>query len=131
MSRHKDCVRTQSGRRLEDLTLDAVIRQELTEADFRISAERLQHQAQVARAAGYTQLSENLERAAELTHLSNEEVLAIYSKLRPGRASYAELRALGERLEKAMGAPHTAQLLYEAAEAYRSRGIGDPGSDGL
>ncbi len=124
----KDDIRTQNGRRLGDLTLDAVLRQELTEADFRISEERLQHQAQVARAAGYTQLSENLERAAELTHLSNQEVLTIYNKLRPGRASYAELTALGDRLENVLGAPHTARLVREAAEAYRTRGIRAPGS---
>ncbi len=88
----KDDIRTQNGRRLGDLTLDAVLRQELTEVDFRISEERLQHQAQVARAAGYTQLSENLERAAELTHLSNQEVLTIYNKAPPGEGLMRSLR---------------------------------------
>lgn len=128
MGDDKNDIRTQSGRRLGDLTLDAVLRQELTEADFRISAERLKHQARVARAAGYAQLSESLERAAELTRLSNQEVLSIYNKLRPGRASYSELTALGDRLQNVLGAPHTARLVFEAAEAYRTGGIGAPGS---
>lgn len=116
-------IRTQTGRKLEELTLEAVLAQELTEADFHISAETLCHQADAAEAAGYLQVAENLRRASELTRLSNQEVLAIYSQLRPGRASYAELRALGERLEREHSAPVTAQLVFEAAEAYLARGL--------
>ena len=121
-AQHKD-VRTQSGRALDELTLEAVTKQELTEADFRISAETLSHQADAAAAAGYSQVAANLRRAAELTQISNEEVLAIYGMLRPGRASYAELQSLGERLERELNAPCTARLVYEAAEAYRTRDL--------
>ncbi|MCU0519860.1 MAG: propanediol utilization protein [Anaerolineae bacterium] len=116
-------IRTQSGRSLGELTLEAVIGQELTEADFRISGETLSHQADAAAAAGYAQVAANLRRAAELTQISNEDVLAIYSMLRPGRASYSELQDLGRRLELELHAPFTARLVYEAAEAYRARNL--------
>jgi propanediol dehydratase small subunit len=116
-------ITTQSGRRLEELTMEAVLRGELTSEDFHISAERLQEQAEVARQAGNPQLAETLERAAEITHISNEEVLDIYETLRPGRTSYAELIALAERLETELDAPRTAALVREAAEAYQTRGL--------
>ncbi len=118
-----ETIRTQTGRKLGELTLEAVLAQELTEADFRISPETLSQQADAAQAAGYLQVAENLRRASELAGLSNQEVLAIYSQLRPGRASYAELRALGERLEREHNAPVTAQLVFEAAEAYLARDL--------
>ncbi|MHB1319151.1 MAG: diol dehydratase small subunit [Anaerolineae bacterium] len=121
-ARHRH-IRTQSGRALDELTLEAVIAQELTEADFRISGETLSRQADAAAAAGYSQVAANLRRAAELTQVSNEDVLAIYTMLRPGRASFAELQALGRRLELDLHAPCTARLVYEAAEAYRTRNL--------
>lgn len=123
MDLKRDAIRTQSGKRLQELTLEAVLNQELTEEDFRISAETLAYQAEAASSAGYHQVAENLRRAAELTRLSNQEVLTIYSMLRPGRASYEQLRALGKRLERELAAPCAAQLIYEAAEAYLARGL--------
>jgi propanediol dehydratase small subunit len=68
------------------------------------------------------QLAANLRRAAELTALPDEEVLAIYEALRPGRSSYDELRVLAESLE-AGGAQRNAALLREAAEVYARRGM--------
>ena len=40
----------------------------------------------------------NLERAAELSALSDEDLLMMYETLRPGRSSGEELRLLSERL---------------------------------
>lgn len=114
---------TQSGRSLDDLTMEAVLNGKLTEADFRISGETLIHQARAAEQAGYRQLGQNFRRAAELTHVSNEEVLAIYRALRPGRTSYDTLIALSERLAHELQAPLTSALVKEAAEVYRSRGL--------
>jgi propanediol dehydratase small subunit len=116
-------VRSASGRRLDELTMDALLRGELREEDFRISGETLRRQAAAAEAAGNWQLGENLRRAAELTQVSNEEVLAIYNTLRPGRTTYDELLALAERLETALEAPLTAALVREAAEVYLERGL--------
>jgi len=118
-----DSVRTFTGRSLRELSVENILAGELTAEDFRTSAETLRHQANAAESGGYAQLAENLRRAAELTSISNEEVLEIYNQLRPGRGSYASLSALAERLETEYAATLTAALVREAAEVYRSRGI--------
>lgn len=112
-----------TGRRLDALNMEAIIQGQLTAEDFRISAETLRAQADVAEAAGYRQLAENFRRAAELTGISNEEVLAMYNTLRPGRTTYRELLALAERLECEFNASLTAALVREAAEVYLARGL--------
>jgi propanediol dehydratase small subunit len=118
-----DTVRTKSGRALDELTIEAILAGELTVADFRISAETLRRQADSAEAAGYRQLAENLRRAAELTRLSNQEVLDVYDALRPGRTTYDQLIALAKRLEREHQATLTAGLVREAAQVYLGRGI--------
>jgi len=115
--------RSFSGRRLNELKIEDVLGGALSSDDFRISAETLCRQAQTARDAGYRQVAENLLRAAELTRLSNEEVLNIYDKLRPGRTTYPEMKAIAERLESDFDAPLTAAFIREAAEVYLKRGI--------
>jgi propanediol dehydratase small subunit len=118
-----DSVRTRTGYRLEELTIDAVLEGELSIDDFRISAEQLRHQADASEAAGYRQLAGNLRRASELTGISNQEILAIYDALRPGRATHEHLVALAERLERDLEAPLTAALVREAAEVYVQRNL--------
>ena len=113
-------IRTATGRTLDELTLEAVLAGELTTDDFRISGETLRRQADAAEAAGYGQLAGTMRRAAELTRLSNQEVLDIYTTLRPGRATYEQLTQLAERLENEL-APLNAALVREAAEVYRTR----------
>jgi propanediol dehydratase small subunit len=49
--------------------------------------------------------------------------LRMYETLRPGRASYDELIALADRLEREHHAPESAALVREAAEAYRARNL--------
>ncbi len=118
-----ESIRTVSGRILDGLTIEAVLAGDLTIEDFRISGETLRRQAGAAEAAGYWQLAETMRRAAELTHLSNQEVLDIYNMLRPGRATYDQLIRLADHLETALDAPLTAALVREAAEVYLERGI--------
>ena len=115
-------IRSGSGRRLDELTIDALRAQRLTPEDFRISREQLDAQAAAAEAGGYRQLADNLRRAAELTRLPNERVFEIYALLRPGRATAAELRALAADLE-GQGMPRVAAFIREAADAYAERGI--------
>ena len=115
--------RSFSGRRLNELRIEDVLGGDLSSEDFRISAETLCRQAQTARDAGYRQVAENLLRAAELTRLTNEEVLNIYDKLRPGRTTYPEMKAIAEHLESDFNAPLTAAFIREAAEVYLKRGI--------
>ena len=116
-------IRTASGRTLDELNIEAIRASEVTAADFRISGETLRRQADAAEAAGYWQLSENLRRAAELTGISNQEVLDIYNALRPSRSTYNELIAVADRLENDLDAPLTAAFVREAAEVYQERGI--------
>ena len=119
----KKTIHTATGRTLDDLSMEAVLKQQLTADDFRISGETLQQQADAAEAAGYRQLAENFRRAAELTRVSNEEVLEMYNTLRPGRTTHAQLIALAERLEREFDAPLTASLVREAAAVYLARGL--------
>ena len=119
----KKKTRTLSGRKLEELRIETVLSKELRLDDFRISPETLRRQARTATEAGHPQLADNLLRAAELTRLSNEQLLEIYSKLRPGRTTHAEMVAIADRLEKEFDAPLTADFIREAAEVYRRRAL--------
>ena len=118
-----DQLSTGSGRPLSTITQAAAEGGELQIADLQISADTLRAQAAIAREAGYSQLGANLTRAAELTAVPNDEILRMYEALRPGRASFAELMALADRLEQAYQAPETAALVREAAAAYQARGL--------
>src|SRR5690348_15008275 len=115
-------VRALSGRPVGELTLEAVRRGEIGLEDLRIHPGTLERQAEVAERHANPQLAGNLRRAAELTRLGDEEVLAIYTALRPGRATPAELTALAQSLA-ARGLPRCAALVAEAAEIYARRGL--------
>jgi propanediol dehydratase small subunit len=115
-------VKALSGRPVAELTVEAVRRAEIGLDDLRIHPEALEWQAAVAEEHANPQLAENLRRAAELTRLGDEEVLAIYAALRPGRSTPAELTALAESLAE-RGLPRCAALVAEAAEVYARRGL--------
>jgi len=118
-----DQLQAASGKRFEELTLEAAIDGGLQPDDLRIHAETLRAQSEIARQAGHPQFADNLLRAAELTAVPNEEVLKIYDLLRPGRASYQQLTGLADLLEKNYQALATARFIREAAEVYRARGL--------
>ena len=86
-----------SGRPIDELTLEAAARGDLAPADLRVHPGHAAHQARVAEAHGNPQLGENLRRAAELTALPDDEVLAIYEALRPGRSTAAGLETIAAR----------------------------------
>jgi propanediol dehydratase small subunit len=115
-------VRALSGRETGELTLEAVRRGELGVSDLRIHPETLERQADIAAAHANPQLADNLRRAAELTQLPDDEVLAIYEALRPGRSSAAQLTALAGSLAD-RGLPRCAALVAEAADVYARRGL--------
>ena len=110
-----------SGRPLSEVTLDGL--EELSIADVQISPATLRAQAEIARQAGFRQLAVNLARAAELTAVPNAELLRMYEMLRPQRASHAELLALADELERGYAAVENAEMVREAAEVYRARGL--------
>jgi propanediol dehydratase small subunit len=111
-----------SGRPVRDLTLEAVRRGEIGLADLRIHPDSLEAQAVVAERHGNPQLAANLRRAAELTGLGDDEVLAIYDALRPGRSTPAQLTELAASLA-GRGLTRCAALITEAAEVYERRGL--------
>jgi propanediol dehydratase small subunit len=111
-----------SGKPVGELSLEAVRRGEIGLEDLRIDPQTLERQAGIAEQHENPQLAENLRRAAELTRLGDEEVLAIYDTLRPGRATPAELTALADSLA-GRGLPRCAALVAEAAEVYARRGL--------
>ena len=115
-------IRALSGKPVADLTLEAVRAGEVSLADLRIHPDTLEHQARVAQEHANPQLAENLRRAAELTRLPDEEVLAIYGALRPGRSTAAQLTALAGSLAD-QGLPRCAALVAEAADVYARRGL--------
>ena len=121
-SRRPDLVRTPSGLGLDEVTLEAVRAGTLVAADLRATPETLHRQAEVARAAGRRQLADNLDRAAELAGVPDDQLLQIYTALRPGRSTTAELEDWAGRLE-AWDAPTTATFVREAAAAYVDRGL--------
>lgn len=108
-----------SGKVASAVTLDHL--EELSPEDLRISGETLRAQASVAGQSGFSQLAENLARAAELTAVPNEELLMMYETMRPGRATLEEMQALADRLEQEFGATQTAALVREAAAVYAQR----------
>ncbi len=115
-------VRALSGRAVDSLTVEAVRAGEVGVADLRIHPDTLEHQAVVAAEHGNPQLAENLRRAAELTRLPDEEVLAVYEALRPGRSTPADLTTLAASLA-GRGLPRCAALVTEAADVYARRGL--------
>jgi propanediol dehydratase small subunit len=117
-----DEIRALSGRPLEAVTVDAVLAGELHPDDVRIHPETLRRQADVAERHGNPQLAENLRRAAELTGIADDELLALYDALRPHRSTGPQLETIAARLEAA-GAPLCAALVREAREVYERRGL--------
>jgi propanediol dehydratase small subunit len=118
-----DLVRTPGGLGLEELTLDALRSGRLDASEMRATAETLELQAQVALAAGRTQLSANLERAAELTVVPDEVILEVYTALRPHRSTADELEAWADRLERDFQATMTAAFVREARAVYGKRNL--------
>src|SRR5690554_1228646 len=121
-TRRPDLVSTPGGLAFHDVTLEALREGRLEPAEMRATSQTLLLQADVARAAGRVPLAENLERAAELATVPDDLVLAVYTALRPRRATRAELDEWAERLE-GHGAHRTARFVREAAEAYAERGL--------
>jgi propanediol dehydratase small subunit len=111
-----------SGKPAEDLTVEALVRDELTPDDVRIHPDTLQAQALAAEQHGNPQLAANFRRAAELARFSETEILALYEALRPRRSTMAELEAMAADLA-AREAPMCAALIREAAAAYAARGL--------
>jgi propanediol dehydratase small subunit len=118
----RDAVRAASGKRLSELTLEAVLAGDVTADDMRVAPETLALQADFAEQGGNPQLAENLRRGAELVAFTDDELLRFYEMLRPGRSSGAELDELAATLAE-RGAERCAAMVREARAAYVRRGL--------
>ena len=116
-----ELVKTPTGKRIEELTLDAVMKGNVSFKDFSITAEALELQAQVAESAGRSQIALNMRRAAELTKIPDERVLEMYNSLRPHRSTYEELMGIADELENSYQAKTCANHFREAADVYKRR----------
>jgi len=121
-ARRPDLVTTPDGTPLADVTLEAVRAGAIGAEEIRATPATLSMQADVARAAGRTQLAETLERAAELAAVPDDLLLAVYTALRPRRATEVELEDWAARLD-GHGAARTAAFVREAVAVYAERGL--------
>jgi propanediol dehydratase small subunit len=119
-------LRTPSGQPFQEVTLEAVLEGKVTMSDLRVTAEALELQARLAAGADRPQLAENFRRAAELADIPEEKIMLVYSALRPGRASQAELESLANSLERDFKAHRCARFVREAATAYFKDKVKNP-----
>jgi propanediol dehydratase small subunit len=114
-----ELVLTPGGIALDELELHG---ERVDAAELRATPDTLRMQANVAGSSGRNQLADNLLRAAELAPLPDETILEIYTALRPGRSTAAELDSWAVRLD-GWQAPATAAFVREAARVYARRGL--------
>ena len=113
----REDLRLPSERPLTDLSLDSLQAEKITSEDLGIHETTLQKQSQIAKEEGFSQVAENLSRAAELTRIPDDKLLEIYEALRPGRSSQGDLEKLASEVEKTYDAPLNATFIREAASA--------------
>ena len=112
------------GKRLTEITLDAVLSGAVTMEDLRITPDALTAQAAIARDAGRPTLALNFERAAELVDVPQDFIMQVYELLRPGRSiSKQQLLDAAATLRDTYGAIRVADFICEAASAYEARGL--------
>lgn len=112
------------GKRLSDITLDAVLDGGVAMEDLRITPKALRDQAEISRAAGRPTLALNFERASELVEVPQDLIMEVYELLRPGRAkSKQQLLDAARTLRETHKAARVAAFVEEAAETYERRGL--------
>ena len=119
----KDFIQSKTGKKPEEITLEAVLRGQISSDDIKISKETLRAQGQVAKDNGNGPMEKNFERAAELTEVPDDVILKMYDKLRPNRSTKLELVMMAQELIEKYDAKNCARLVMEAAEVYEKRGI--------
>lgn len=123
IDKHPEVIRSKTGKKLEDVTIDNIVNGEIGIEDVSISKETLILQAEVARQAGRIQLAQNFIRAAELIRIPDNEILEIYNKLRPYRSTEEELKELIIKLEDRYDAKVCADFVRNTLEIYKKRDI--------
>jgi propanediol dehydratase small subunit len=112
------------GKRLSEITLDAVCDGSISMEDLRITPKALCDQAEISRAAGRPTLALNFERASELVDVPQDYIMEVYELLRPGRAkTKQQLLDAARTLRDTHKAERVAAFVEEAAETYERRGL--------
>lgn len=119
----KEQIRSKTGKKLTEITLDEVMKGHISSDDIKISKEMLKAQGQVAKETGNDPMEKNFERAAELVNVPDDVILKMYDKLRPNRSTKLELVQMAQELIEKYNAKNCARLVMEAAEVYEKRGI--------
>ena len=119
----KEQIRSKTGKKLAEITLDEVMKGHISSDDIKISKEMLKSQGQVAKETGNDPMEKNFERAAELVDVPDDVILKMYDKLRPNRSTKLELVQMAQELIEKYNAKNCARLVMEAAEVYEKRGI--------
>ena len=119
--KHRDLVKTPSGKKLDDITLQKVVNDQVDPKELRITPEALKLQGEIAANAGRPAIHKNLQRAAELTRVPDERVLQMYDALRPFRSTKQELLDIANELRDKYHAEVCAAWFEEAANYYESR----------
>lgn len=119
----KEQIRSKTGKKLTEITLDEVMKGHISSDDIKISKEMLKAQGQVAKETGNDPMEKNFERAAELVDVPDDIILKMYDKLRPNRSTKLELVQMAQELIEKYNAKNCARLVMEAAEVYEKRGI--------
>lgn len=119
----KEQIRSKTGKKLTEITLDEVLKGHISSDDIKISKEMLKAQGQVAKETGNDPMEKNFERAAELVDVPDDVILKMYDKLRPNRSTKLELVQMAQELIEKYNAKNCARLVMEAAEVYEKRGI--------
>ncbi|HXV25685.1 MAG TPA: diol dehydratase small subunit [Alphaproteobacteria bacterium] len=119
-----DRIKSATGRRYPDLTVEAVATGDAEIADFQISRETLAAQAEIAAGQGRDTLAANFQRGSELISVPDSEIFEVYELLRPGRAKDAdELLSKASYLRRTYRAEKVAELIEEAARIYAERNL--------
>ena len=113
----REQIASKTGKKLDEITLDAVMRNQIAPDDIKIS------KGQVAKENGNDPMEKNFERAAELVDVPDDVILKMYDKLRPNRSTKLELVLMAQELLEKYNAKNCARLVMEAAEVYEKRGI--------
>lgn len=116
-------IKSKSGKRLEEITIDEVINGNVTGEDIKISKETLLLQGKIAEQSGREQLGKNLKRASELVSIPDDELLKIYNMLRPYRSTELELLKKANELKEKYNAMKCSELIMDALKVYKRRGI--------
>lgn len=123
IEKRPELIRTKTGKKLEDITMENVIKGDIGIDDLSISKDTLILQAKVALDQGKEQQAENFVRASELINVPDSKILDIYNMLRPYRATEKQLKEISQELRTKYDAPICAAFVEETLEVYKKRDI--------